>query len=144
MAINDVSISEVYGTNAGVYTGNSIPSAITTSPNKFIIIPVAEAIVKANSGGITFFDSPSESSIDTGSDIGMLSVACQYSYGVLNSKGSPSYNLRKFDVGYFGFSLDNNQFEANKIFKTFPFSVTFYEETTALNNIYNPVTNSLT
>lgn len=144
MAINDVSISEVYGTNAGVYNGNAIPSAITSSANKFLIIPLADAISKANSGGIEFLNAPSETSFDTASDVGMLSVACQYSYGILHSKAAPSYNLRKFDASYFGYGLDNNSFEANKVFQTFPFSITFYEETTALSNTYNPVTNTLT
>lgn len=144
MAANDVSPNVVYGSDAGLYQGDSLPTAITTSSDYFIIIPVNQARVKANNQGIILIDpAKSDSDFDTATDIGHLVTSALYSYTVLNSKASPSLNLRKFDCSYFGFSIDNSSFENGKTFVTYPFNITFYRETTALSDTYDPSGNTL-
>ncbi len=144
MAANDVTPSEVFGIDAGIYAGDSIPSAITTSTDLFIIIPVSQAVDKANLAGITFFNTPiTESQFDSSTDVFMLIQACAYSYSELHAKGAPTYSLRKFTCSYFGWGSDNNQFEAGKAFDTKPFQLTCYQENGGLSDTYNPSINTL-
>lgn len=145
MALNDVAVSDVFGSNSGFYAGNSIPVGILNSSKKFLIIEVEGAVTKANLQGIGFFGVPiTEVQFNTATDALFLINAGAYSYTVLNSKGSPISSLRKFDLTYRGWATDNNQFESNKAFKVSVFDLNLYQELSGITDLYNPSSNSLT
>jgi hypothetical protein len=142
MALNDVTPSAVFGTNSGIYTGNALPSAITNSANKVIVIPLASAHAKAILSTIKLINPTlTEGDYDSASDILALINACAYAYSILNSKPS---DLRKFDCSYLGKSLDDGGFESSKLFITRQVSLALYEENTTLTDNYNPSVNTLT
>lgn len=144
MAANDVTPVQVFGTNAGIYAGSSIPAGITGSSAKVIVLPLAAVHGKAIAAGLNLVNPTlTESDYDSATDIIQLILAAAYSYTVLNSKAAPANSLRKFDCSYFGYGINNNQFENAKTFVSYPFNLTTFVETTALSDAYNPSSNTL-
>jgi hypothetical protein len=144
MAANDTSFTEVFGTNSGIYAGNAIPSGITSSADKVLIIPLSSIFDKADLYSVKYLKSPfTATDYDSPTDAISLLCASLLAFTALNSKASPINSLRKFDCSYFGLSLDTN-FETGKTFVSRQFSITTYQETSLINDSYDPSINTLT
>lgn len=141
----DVSVSEVWGTNAGFYAGDSIPSAITTSSNLFLIIPVSEAFAKANSGPIPYLASPLvELNFDSATDALILinSAACAYTQLSTTNNQKTTGNLRQFTVNDLGKKWTDS-FESGKEHFYRRFDTYHFEENTTPVNSYSANTNTV-
>lgn len=141
MTINDVTMSAVFGTNAGIFAGNAIPSGVTSSSNKVIVIPLATAHAKAILSTIKLVNATlTEADYDSASDAIALINAALYAYTQINAKPT---DLRKFAVDYLGLSLDSYSFETSKNFVVRQLQVALYQEDTAIVDSYNPSINTL-
>lgn len=144
MTANDSSFIEVLGDNAGIYAGNAIPAGITGSSNKVLVIPLLEAYNKADLYSSKYLKSPfTASDYDSPTDAISLICAAFLAFTALHSKTTPINSLRKFDCSYLGLNIDTG-FETSKTFVTRQFTLTTYEETTTITDLYDPTKNTLT
>lgn len=137
MTINDTTVASVFGANAGIYAGTAIPSVITNSALKFIVIPIAEAHAKATLATTkTINPTLSENDYNTATDVIALMIAASTSYTTLNAKPT---DLRKFSSEVVSLrSVDDGFFETGVTNLARQFTITLYEPTTIINDYFNP------